>query len=81
MPHEPPFLNLTFVFSSYHVLTYCMLIIQCLIINAIYPLLRYEWYIYLPEMEVLYIDIFVRSRLTLAPQQKSLLSGQLYNNT
>lgn len=31
-------------------------------------------------MEVLYIDIFVRSRLTLAPQQKSLLSGQLYNN-
>lgn len=32
-------------------------------------------------MEVLYIDIFVRSRLTLAPQQKSLLSGQLYNNT
>lgn len=32
-------------------------------------------------MEVLYIDIFVRSRLTLAPQKKSLLSGQLYNDT
>lgn len=34
---------------------------------------------YLPEMEVLYIDIFVRGCLALAPQKKSLLSGQLYN--